>query len=659
MLTDAQVWGLYGGWVLPAESYDWWIDPNGNDLGRVRELAEDLGAPIGPPEDRIGDPEDTSLPDEFDLADLLHEAFLAPMFGHSYFNWAFELREGRYRLVELAPLHPSTISEIRSDRRGRLEWLRQNTGAGGFGAPATILHHVPRLTQAELIPFVYWPNADRRWIGRSLGRPMFRNWLCKDVLIRVDVTNHERAGGVPWIRTDEKYQGVDLTDLKTLAAEFRVDEEGGAALPPGAYLELAMVKGSDVIGSIRYHDEQMGVVWHSMVRNLAQTPNGSRALGSTFQDLETLARRSMAEWVRREFNRWVMARIWMWNYGERQPPVLRFTPPPLEGESAANRTTPDDPGLAGGAPDPPSAATARVPSPRPVVIAGARRDPQPARAAGVPTPDELASALTGRATVPDRELRREPYAHEVAAAVDFAALDRMYETAADDLDRLFRDEWLPAMLEDITEQIERTRSGSERQRIRAVDMARLQAPTVGVDALTELLAGVAGEGAGEARAELGEQGASVDLPGDLQRIVADHAQAVARMIADGVSIAASRRAVQLSGAGVTPAELAQDVRAYVEGLEHRWERDQISGAVQQAVNAGRLTVFDGVDAVGASFYASELLDAATCSECRAVDGTEYATLLEAQRDYPTGGFRDCRGGPRCRGTVVMVLPDEV
>src|SRR3954452_3715790 len=250
-------------------------------------------------------------------------------------------RRGRWRGDELAPPHPSTIAEVRTARDGRLEYLVQQGGATFTLMGATMwAGEAPRIRPERLIPFVWWPDSVRRWLGRSMLRPLSRNWLCKDVLIRVDVTNHERAGGVPWIEKDERYAGQSLEDLARLAAELRVDEEGGAALPPGALLRLARVGGSGTIAAVRYHDEQMAVVWHAMVRMLGRTPNGSRALGGTFADLETLARRALAEWVRRTVNRWVGARYWSWNYGAGQPPVLRFTPPELEAEAAANRPAP-------------------------------------------------------------------------------------------------------------------------------------------------------------------------------------------------------------------------------------------------------------------------------------------------------------------------------
>lgn len=232
MLTDGQAFGLYAGTVLPIESYAWWVDPNGNDPARVALLAEDLGLPVDGPDERgPDDRERTSLPDEFDFGDLLHEALFAPIFGHYYFEWAGDVVGGVWRMRELAPIHPATIAEIRSTRGGRLEWVRQSGGGSVSLMGGTLWgSEAPRLGPERLVPFVFWPDARRRWLGRSLFRPMYRPWLCKDVLIRVDVTNHERAGGVPWVETDERFAGQDLSDLKRLASEFRVDEEGGAAL---------------------------------------------------------------------------------------------------------------------------------------------------------------------------------------------------------------------------------------------------------------------------------------------------------------------------------------------------------------------------------------------------------------------------------------------
>lgn len=76
-------------------------------------------------------------------------------------------------------------------------------------------------------------------------------------------------------------------------------------------------------------------------------------------------------------------------------------------------------------------------------------------------------------------------------------------------------------------------------------------------------------------------------------------------------------------------------------------------AVQQADTLGRMAAMTQVPRAQ-RYYASELLDKATCQPCHAIDGTQYDTIEDARVDYPAGGFKDCLGGSRCRGTVVGV-----
>ena len=252
--------------------------------------------------------------------------------------------------------------------------------------------------------------------------------------------------------------------------------------------------------------------------------------------------------------------------------------------------------------------------------------------------------------LPDRPLRREPYDHEVRAATDFAALDVAYEDAAERLNRLFTEEWLPEQTEALAAQIRAATTQAE--------LAAIRAPVVGVDDLADELATVAQRGAQEAADELSAQGISRDgLTDDaLRALTADHAQAVAQQVADGLSLAASRRAVQLYGER-TAEQIADEVTDYLGSLAHAWERDQLQGAVGQALNAGRLEVFAEVEAQVRP-YASELLDAATCDDCAEIDGTEFDSIAEARLAYPSGGYVNCQGGPRCRGTVVVVGPED-
>jgi hypothetical protein len=56
----------------------------------------------------------------------------------------------------------------------------------------------------------------------------------------------------------------------------------------------------------------------------------------------------------------------------------------------------------------------------------------------------------------------------------------------------------------------------------------------------------------------------------------------------------------------------------------------------------------------AEIEASELLDGETCDRCSAVDGKVYASMAEALVEYEQGYYGACRGGARCRGTLVTI-----
>lgn len=79
-------------------------------------------------------------------------------------------------------------------------------------------------------------------------------------------------------------------------------------------------------------------------------------------------------------------------------------------------------------------------------------------------------------------------------------------------------------------------------------------------------------------------------------------------------------------------------------------------AAHQSAGAGRVDATERIVASGnvGFFYASELLDSATCGPCADIDGTQYETMEAALADYPGfGGYKNCDGGDRCRGTVVL------
>ena len=341
---DSHVTGTF----LPLESYEVWIDRNGCDAAQVEPLAADLGLPVGDDSGPQADSEPWRREDAFDFREHLHEALLGVLMGVYWFELEGEIRDGLWRMVRLDPRPPKTIREVRSDpQTGALVHLRQDGAkvnySGGLGFVGSLMQ-APPIPAVRTVPYVWRPDASRRWEGRALLRPLYRNWLLKDVLVRLDVTNHEKAGGIPGFETDESYAGASLDRLAQLASEMKLDEEGGWASPPGAKAKMLLGKPTDIVASIRYHDEQIGKVWHQMVRELGQTQTGSRALGETFGDLEVLARRAIMDWALRTFTRGLIYRWWLWNYGEQPTaPILRSRPPGIEGSDTPEPVVPAEP----------------------------------------------------------------------------------------------------------------------------------------------------------------------------------------------------------------------------------------------------------------------------------------------------------------------------
>jgi hypothetical protein len=92
---------------------------------------------------------------------------------------------------------------------------------------------------------------------------------------------------------------------------------------------------------------------------------------------------------------------------------------------------------------------------------------------------------------------------------------------------------------------------------------------------------------------------------------------------------------------------------YLRELSDRPQRDALGGALTGAQNRARVATF-ATGPVGA-LYADERLDSNTCGPCAAINGrwvcnTDDLGPLEAMYTA-MGGYVDCRGGTRCRGTV--------
>lgn len=261
--------------------------------------------------------------------------------------------------------------------------------------------------------------------------------------------------------------------------------------------------------------------------------------------------------------------------------------------------------------------------------------------------------LTAPALTAAGEFRRALTEPELASRCDFAAHQRAWERARDDAVT----GWTTIVREQRKEIEAQIRSA-----MASDDLTALAAMTVDEEAasdfLTPHLERMLQEGAREQRAEAQAQG--VEVPEiDLGLTAAsplDWLRSVSRVTASVLSgslvQSAKTRAMALFTSGSSPDVVAREVDQQLADLTTAQPAEQIGSAMSAAQNEGRRQVLEA--APPAEYYASELLDKNTCKPCRGVDGRKFATLEEAQKAYPAGGFTDCRGFTRCRGSTVAV-----
>lgn len=656
--TDSQLAGIMRAISYPIRRLRWHVDPNGAPTRTVSELAEDLGLPIKGETPR---PRPRSR-GRFSWNRHLQHVLLSPVYGHMFFEQYGQIVDGRWRLRKLAPRMPATISEIVVADDGGLEMIKQfGTGKPPFGQSVEI--GVDRL-----VAYIHEQEGGN-WYGSSILRAAYKHWLIKDRLLRVDALKHERNGmGVPWIDPPPNATPAQMAELDRLAQKYKAGEASGGVGIPGSRLRLVGVEGGipDTLASIRYHDEQESKLMLVQFLDLGTTGAGNRALGDTFVDFFSMAIEAMAVWIADTTTEHVCEDWVDWNDGEDVPsPRIGFDAvedPDLQVTELVELinagalhvdeevkewiherhnipyTRPED---REEEPTPPPAPTP-PPPPTEAEIEAARRARQ-----GFPRPGRIVSAALQLPT--GRKTRRGLYDHEVAAATDFAAMEARFASARDQL----VSDWGEVRAGQIDDLVEQIRNAAELE-----DVAKVATSAAGADTLADYMAAEADLAAEEAIREAKAQGRIIPKP-DLEEaaeLLRERADATATLLARSISETAGRQAVQRWGGSLTPGEVADEVRAHLEGLSDAYLVDQLGGALQQATNTGRKEVIDEGDPT--DIYGSELLDANTCSNCSAIDGTRYQSIADAENDYPTGGYHNCLGGPRCRGTLVAVYGEQ-
>lgn len=267
--------------------------------------------------------------------------------------------------------------------------------------------------------------------------------------------------------------------------------------------------------------------------------------------------------------------------------------------------------------------------------------------------------------------RREPTSRELRAGVRFAELDRIVNDATGLLTRTMR-----PVLELLLEELPVVLSGASDQYAVLAALEQLRPEDVPglpelidqtVEAMTAQLVAVAEQGAHEALGEAARQGVPSrllpDVNADTEEVraaAAAHARrAVGAQITRALAAATEEAARAATIGGATTGTVIDAASSAAGAASMAGPEDLARQAANVAHGLGRRDAQTELPEPE-EVYASELLDRNTCGPCATVDGTQYGTLEEGLADYPgAGGYYACDGGSRCRGTLVIVWPQEV
>jgi uncharacterized protein DUF935 len=314
--TDSQVGSVLRAVTETLLRTPWRIDPAGARARVTKFVADDLGLPIvgknpTPP---------PRLKDRFSWPSHLREALLMLPMGHAYFEQVYRINEAgtAAHLRKLAYRPAKTLEEVNVAPDGGLISIKQYwTRLDREPEPIPVNH---------LVAYIHAKEGGN-WLGTSILRNCYKNWLLKDRLLRVQAQTIERNGmGVPLYKDGPDGSTESMAKGLAMATSWRAGEAAGSAVPHEADLVLRGVEGTlpDAMPAIEYHDSQIARAVLAHFLNLGQQ-TGSWALGTTFADFFTMSLQTLAEQIRDTATQHIVEDLVDINFGEDEPaPRLVF-----------------------------------------------------------------------------------------------------------------------------------------------------------------------------------------------------------------------------------------------------------------------------------------------------------------------------------------------
>lgn len=342
--TDGQVGALLRSIVLPQLRNTYRLASNGCSAKVVKLVETEIGLHgLDPERPRRAGRRGVLLKEH------LRQALLSVPLGYMPFQRVYQvgaphpdqnvpgMPDQVAHLARLSPRLPRTVQEIRVTRTGELAGIIQapigwdaanRTGdvhvVGGVGSGGALNESDMTETwiESKYLAYYCFEREGADWAGTSLLRPVYKDWLLKDQMIRTDAIAGERNGlGIPVVYYSQDGNRAEALEI---AQSLRAGAAAGAALEDGKYrIEMQGVTGQvrDLLPSIKYHDQSVSRSALAMFLDLGQTSSGlgQGGLGDTFLSYFVMALQHVNDWVCDEFTESVIRDLVEVNFGPNEP----------------------------------------------------------------------------------------------------------------------------------------------------------------------------------------------------------------------------------------------------------------------------------------------------------------------------------------------------
>ncbi len=201
-----------------------------------------------------------------DFAGSLKHMMSAFWAGYAWFEKIYKLENQKLELAKLAPRLATTLWSWNTNREGELEGITQRVIVDRERKDVV----VPR---NKLALFTVGKEGDD-FGGISILRPVYKHYLIKDALYKLDAVRLERyAIGVPVFTLPEEHTDAHLDLAKEMGKNWRGAEQSYAIMVDGMTVNLLQMSNKviDMQPTIKHHNEEIAKSTLAQFINLGTT----------------------------------------------------------------------------------------------------------------------------------------------------------------------------------------------------------------------------------------------------------------------------------------------------------------------------------------------------------------------------------------------------